>query len=358
MTGAKLLGWEWFKLRRRRIIWLLVAIMVGFSAFMVLLRFGEYQFKKDAEVKDEVVFVAGGPQPEDDISFGCAAFIAGDRPELPPEVTLGDIDVALTSRECELELAETEERLVFLTEEFTLPGAIPRALRWTSIVSIPLLAFLTVLVVGSEYTWGTLRTTLSRGTGRRRLLAVKLALVALCAAALWVAVTVVIALTSLLATALASGVGHGEWTGAAAGDIAGDVARAWYSTLPYVALAALLSVLFSAWSGGTLAAAGISIGYFFFDLFSMARLLQLFDGASGFGWVADVADVDLGWNTAAWLFGEGGEPIRGFNLVGAIGQATYPGGIWSFAVQLAYLAAFAGAAFWLFQRRDIAGPTG
>ena len=65
-----------------------------------------------------------------------------------------------------------------------------------------------------------------------------------------------------------------------------------------------------------------------------------------------------GWNSAGWLFGKGGEPIPGFNLVGAIGQAGYPGELHSFLVQLAYTALFLGVAFRQFQKRDVTGPSG
>ncbi len=359
MSFLRVLKWERFKLSGRRIVWLLLLIAVGFSAFMVLLRFGEYQFRKDAAVTDELVFLPGSPKPEEDIDVDCQAFLDGEIPTvLPAPLTVADIDVGLTTNECTLEIAGVQERLVFLVEDFTLPGAFAPSLRWTGMIAIPLLAFFTVLVVGSEYTWGTLRTNLSRGVGRRRLLAAKLALVAAAMAVMWLVVLVVVGLTSIVATALVSGVGHGEWTGGALGDAVVDLLKVWYSGLPYVALAALLSVLFSRWSSGTLAAAAVSVGYFFFNLFSMARLLQLFEGQAGFGWVADVARFDLGWNSAAWLFGEGGEPVRGFNLVGAIGKVDYPGDLWAFLVQAAYVAFFAGLAFWLFSRRDVAGPSG
>jgi len=42
-------------------------------------------------------------------------------------------------------------------------------------------------------------------------------------------------------------------------------------------LAALLTILFSPYAGGVLSAAGLSILYFFVELFSIGRLLKLFD---------------------------------------------------------------------------------
>ncbi len=359
MSFLGLLAWERFKLRGRRIVWLLLLVAVAFAAFMVLLRFGEYQFRKDASVRDELVFLPGSPKPDDEIDVDCQAFLDGEIPtDLPAPLTVDDIDVGLTTNECTLEIEGVRERLVFLVEDFTLPGATAPALRWTGMIAIPLVAFFTVLLVGSEYAWGTLRTNLSRGVGRRRLLAAKLALVAAAVAVMWLVVLAVVMLTSVVATAIVAGVGHGDWTGGAVGDLIADLLKVWFSGLPYVTLAALLSILFSRWASGTVAAAAVSVGYFFFNLFSMARVIQLFEGQAGFGWVADLARFDLGWNSAAWLFGKGGEPIRGFNLVGAIGRVAYPGDLWAFLVQAAYTALFAGIAFWLFTRRDVTGPSG
>ena len=167
-----------------------------------------------------------------------------------------------------------------------------------------------------------------------------------------------IILASLVSTGLASGVEGGEWTSGAVGEVVRDLGRVWFSGLPYIALAALLSILFSRWAGGTLAASGISIGYFFFELFSIGRLIKLFDGVAAFRWFGSVVEYDLGWNTAAWMFGRGGEPISGFALAGAIGTADYPGDVHAFLVQLAYIVILGGLAFWLFHRRDVTGPSG
>ena len=359
MTLRDLARWEWFKLRGRRVIWLLLAGLVVFSSLVVLLRFGDYQFQKDRAIADEVLFNPGMPLPPEEVKVDCEAFLAGARPtEFPPGFTAADIDVELTGRECEKEVAEITARLARHVTEFTLPGSIPWAMRWTQLVSVPVLAFLTVLVLGSEYTWGTLRTMLMRGVGRGRVLAVKLGFVVAALAVTWVGVLAAIIATSAIVTAAASGVAHGSWTGAITAEVIGDTVAAWYAGLPYVALAALLAVLFSRWASGTMAATGFAIGVFFLELFTMGRLIKLFDGAAGFSWFARVAEYDLGWNTAAWMFGQGGEPIPGFALAGAIGTADYPQDLHAFLVLSGYLALFTVIAFAVFRRRDVAGPTG
>lgn len=358
MTWRSVARWEWFKLQGRRVIWVLLAVIVLFGSIFVLLRFGDYQFRKDAPIRDEALLLPGTPPPEDDLLVDCEDFVAGIMPtEFPAGLTLDDVDIDFTTRECTMEIADVQKRLALLVDEFTLPGAVPKALRWTQLISIPILAFFTVLVIGSEYGWGTLRTVLMRGAGRRRLLSAKLALILGAVAAAWLLALAAIVATSLAVTSI-SDVSHGSWTSAVSGDVFVDTVKALVSGMPYIALAALLTILFSTRAGGTLAAVGLATSIFFLELFSMGRLIKLFDGASGFGWFAKVAEFDLGWNVAGWMFGRGGEPISGFALAGAIGTADYPQDLQALIVLLAYTALFTGLAFWLFQKRDVTGPSG
>ena len=358
MSWLTLTKWEWFKLRGRRIIWALLGGIVVFSSLIVVIRYADYEFQKDRDVIDEIAFVPGAPEAEE-VSLNCTDFVNGIMPaEVPAPYTLDDIDVERTGVVCRKEISDIQGRIDKLAKGFTLPTATEQALRWTELLSIPFLAFLTVLIVGSEYGWGTLRTALMRGAGRWRLLSAKLAIVGAVLAAMWVLIFFTVVGTSLVTTALSDSASHGSWTADATRTALGDVGRAWFAGVPYVALAAMLSVLFSSWAGGTLAASGLSFGYFFFDMFTSGRLIKLFDGVDGMRWFSDLIDFDLGWNSAGWLFGRGGEPIPGFNLVGAIGQAGYPGELHSFLVQLAYTALFLGVAFRQFQKRDVTGPSG
>ena len=360
MKWWTLAKWEWFKLRRRRIVWVLLIGVTVFSSVMVVIRYADYEFQKDRDVVDEIIFLPSAPVIDNfEVELNCTEYLDGvPITDVPPPYTLEDIDHPGTDRKCRQEFGEIRTRLDKLIAGFIMPGSVEKALRWTGLISIPIAAFLTVLVIGSEYGWGTLRTALMKGPGRSRLLSVKLALVAAIMAVAWLAVLVAVILSSLATTALASGVDHGEMDAAAYGLIVRHLGRAWFAVLPYVALAALLSVLFSRWSSGTLAAAAVSIGYFFFELFSIGRLIKLFDGVAAFRWFGSVAEYDLGWNTAAWLFGRGGEPISGFALAGAIGTADYPGDIHAFLVQLVFIIIIGGLAFRLFKRRDVAGPSG
>jgi ABC-type transport system involved in multi-copper enzyme maturation permease subunit len=360
MNWPTVYRWEWFKLRSRRIIWVLVGLLLIFSAIAVWVRFADYQIQKDRDVVDEIIFLPSAPLVDDfEVELNCTAYLAGaEITEVPPPYSLDDIDHPGTDRKCRQELGAIRTRLDKLIAGFTLPGSVERALRWTGLLSVPIVALLTVMVVGSEYGWGTLRTVLMRGPGRWRVLWAKLALVATIMVVVWIGAIAIIIGSSLVATSLTSGVSHGAVDQSVVLLMARDLARVWVAALPYIALAALLSILFSRFTGGMLAASAIAVGYFFLELFSVGRLVKLVDGSDAFRWFGTMVEYDLGWNTAAWLFGRDGEPISGFALVGAIGTATYPGDLHAFLVQMVAAGLFGSLAFWIFGRRDVTGPAG
>ena len=357
---GNLAAWEWFKLRRRWITWILLALFTLFPALVVVVRFGDYQFTTDAPVKGEVAFLLGTPNVHSlEWDIDCAPFLAGQAPTLPPGFTVDDIDEPRTREECRKEFLVREDRLRVLEDDIALPGSIPKALRWAHLFGIPLLAFLTVLTLGSEYGWGTLRTVLMKPTGRWQYLAVKLGVVIVFALCAWLLALVTIIVTSLITSAVA-GVGNFDFLGLGFfADVARDTGRAWFTGLPYVALAAFVTVVFTtSTTGGMFSAMAIAMGYYVVDLWSVGRLLSLFDGVAAFSWFSTVVDYDLGWNTAGWMLSEKGEPLPGFALGGAIGIASYPSELHAFITQLAYMLVLGGLALWLFLRRDVTGPSG
>ncbi len=104
--------------------------------------------------------------------------------------------------------------------------------------------------IGTEFGWGTLRTLLAHGAGRGAFLGAKALSLALYAA-LFVFLGVVAAiLGSYVATAMAGA----DASGLDLGAIANAAARAYYTFLPYMALATLIAV----WSRS--AGAGIAAG--------------------------------------------------------------------------------------------------
>ncbi len=357
---ANLAVWEWFKVRRRWITWILLALLILFAAMQVWLRFGDYQISKDSPLVEDLEFVVGTPNTHNlDWKIDCEALFAGEPLTVPPGFTLDEVDVPRTVEECRNEAVEREDKLRLLEEQMTLPGGVTYTSRWTHFFAIPLLAFFTVLILGSEYGWGTLRTVLMKASGRWQYLSVKLGIVVAAALCAWVLVVLTIILSSLITAALAGFGSFDFLSWGFLGDTARSTLMAWYSGLPYIALAAAATIVFTAsTTGGMFSAMAISMGYYFVDLLAMGRLLKLADGSAGFSWLTSVAEYDLGWNTAGWMLSENGAPAPGFGLVGAIGTARYPGDLHSFLIQGAYLLAFVILAFWLFARKDVRGPSG
>ena len=157
-----------------------------------------------------------------------------------------------------------------------------------------------------------------------------------------------------------AGVGDADFLGLGFfGDVVRDTGQAWFSGLPYVALAALVTVLFTtSATGGMFSAMAVAMGYYLIDLSAVGRLLTLFDSVAAFRWSSTAIEYDLGWNTAAWMLSEQRAPVPGFALGGAIGIARYPTEPHAFLIQLAYIILLGGLAFWLFHRRDVTGPSG
>jgi ABC-type transport system involved in multi-copper enzyme maturation permease subunit len=104
--------------------------------------------------------------------------------------------------------------------------------------------------VGTEFGWGTFRTLLAHGAGRGGFLAAKVASLALYTA-VFVFVGVVAA---ILGSYVASAMAGADASGLDLGAIANAAARAYYTFLPYMALATLIAV----WSRS--AGAGIAAG--------------------------------------------------------------------------------------------------
>ena len=123
-----------------------------------------------------------------------------------------------------------------------LPGVFERArlsYDWLSIFAI----LLTAMTLGQEFTWGTMRTILARGTGRGRLLmtrfAALVAVIACYLAVLWLACGILGLLTT---QSLEGGINWGFLSGEFLAKEIAALARTWVAIWPSVALALLIAV--------------------------------------------------------------------------------------------------------------------
>ena len=283
---------EWFKLRHRRMPWILLAlsvllVQVAFWSSYALFRSGEMAVSEGGES--------------------------------------GNVTVSTTDQ---------------FPEMFAFPTSLTNGLIVAHGFGGILLMILAASLIGSEYGWGTLRTVLTKGTGRWSLLTAKLLLLAglsvgvLIVATASVAVSSAIALATLDAGWVAS---SADWTGLGIG-----FGKAIYGMLPYVALAVFAAVLTS--SSG--AAIGISLGYYFAESILIGVL-------ANFDWFERIAVFILGRAVSGWVRTEGGVSFQSSGTTAGLPDASQ-----AFLVLLAYVVVLSGAALWIFQRREVAGAKG
>ena len=271
--------WEWYKLRRRWLPWIMLAILLVVSQAFI---WGSYFFSRSEQNSDDY-------------------------------------------------------------SNFTLPGSIPDALGLVHGIGIFLIVILTASLLGTEYRWRTLRSILSRGTGRWQYLAGKVMLLALLVGAALLIVTALAAVSSLIAAALAGDAPGGSSSEARWIDVPIAVGKGWFGLLPYIALAGFFTVLTTSSAGGT----AISLVYYYAESIIAAIFLNVFT------WFETAASYLLGRNVTGWMTSGDDAMVVNFVLGGRFGD--FPGALHAFLVLIAYILALGGLALWLFRRRDITG---
>ena len=133
--------------------------------------------------------------------------------------------------------------------------------------------------------------------------------------------------------------GAGQWS-----TVAVMFGKATYVLVAYAILALFLTVLTSSSSMGI----AMSLAYYFAE-FILRRIL-----GDLFAWFDNVSDFLIGFNTAAWMSETGVVTTEG----SLFPVSDPPGELHAFLVLLAYIVVLGTAAFWLFQRRDVAGARG
>ena len=346
---ARLTLWEWYKLRRRWMPYILVGIAVLFTQLLLWLAYSAYHNQTLQEVFSGGSSSYGFSTEVDgevvEVSVSCADLVNGRMPENLDRLAenerqafLEDIE-RFQAESC----GETQARDEFRTA-FVLPDAIAGSVEAALFVAPILVMILAVSSVGSEYGLGTLRTTLTRGTGRWQLMSSRLVLLVLAAAAGLLVVALAAVVATVVASIIPPGedggiVGSGEWS-----DAAVMFGKAVYALAPYIALGIFLAVLTQ--STGTGLAA--SLGYYVVELI----VVPIIGNYERVDWVRDFV---IGHNVTEWLQVGFVEVEVNADAPEAASQADP---LQAFLVILAYTVALAGAAYWIFQRRDVAGARG
>ena len=342
----RLTGWEWYKLQRRWMPWILLGIMILVNQIGF---WGTYVGYRAEAFGPSFHTSIGNDDEKVDISFTCADIRGGG---IPPEVAQLDEQ----GRKQALEQIETfrsgscagyEQGRAGTRLGLTVPHSLGFSLGLSSLLWFMLIIILAASAMGVEYGWGTLRMVLTKGTGRWQFFTGKILALVLMGAAGLVIVAATVSISSLLAAltlpaptpveeaALADA---GEDRLEAALTFGRLLGKVLYVSLPYMMLALFCAVLTS--SAAT--AIAITLTYYVVELISVPILVgQL-------GWFQNIADYLPGPNVSIWLSPE-------FQLGNVDEQASV---LRAFLILTGYLVVIGGATFAFFQRRDIAGAKG
>ena len=350
---VRLTRWEWFKLRRRWMPWILLAIAAALCQVFLWSMF--YSYNDRLSVEEQTTFHLPGPVVAEDgrravIPISCADIwegtvddkVARSAPELREET----LELVRSMRE-ERCPGQIEEEARFRDETrrvFVLPDSVSNGLGVAHSIGVILIMILGASAMGIEYGWGTLRAVLTRGVSRWQFLGAKALSLVLFSVAGLLVVSLTVVVSSLIAASLTLGdggglAGAGQWS-----TVAVMFGKATYVLVAYAILALFLTVLTSSSSMGI----AMSLAYYFAE-FILGRIL-----GDLFAWFDNVSDFLIGFNTAAWMSETGVVTTEG----SLFPVSDPPGELHAFLVLLAYIIVLGAAAFWLFQRRDVAGARG
>jgi len=172
-------------------------------------------------------------------------------------------------------------------------------------------------------------------------------------AGVWILVGTATVLNSLLASSLApdSSPDVAEWLAAHPAEWPGMlivVGRSFVAIMPYLALAAFVTVVTTSQAAGM----AVSLGYYFAEAIGSAILINLVHSLSA------VPDYLLVRNITGWMLGSKDQITDPWILTGPFGFGVYPTQVHSIVVMFAYFLLFGVVAFWLFRRRDVTGARG
>ena len=347
----RLTKWEWFKLQRRWMPWILLGIAVLLAQLGLWASYAAYHNDTVQEVFGGGSSSYGQSWGEEDgqitsVSMSCADYINGRTPPELDQLTedqrqefLEGVEASFGDGACDNLQTRDEFR-----KGFTLPDSITGAIGGFSSVGPLLVMVLAASIIGSEYGWGTMRNVLTRGTGRWQILSAKLLLLLRLCSDVLIILALFAVVSSLIAGVIPpSETGEladpGEWL-----DIVVEYLKIVYSLIPFIALSVFLTVLTSSTAVGI----AVSIGYYLVEAI-LSPLLNLNETLANVNDYLLVASVNT-WNATSFVeveVSDGGPPVE---------QSS--DALQAFLVILVYTAVLLAASYYIFMRRDIAGARG
>ena len=244
----KLMHIEFYKLRRRWLPWVMLLILLAFIVLMKVGPFSAYLQNRDNPQ---------GAQPPITVT---------QQSPSGPVVTV-TVNPGAPS-------PGTDYAPGYVSE-LALPDSMRSVLVALSTFGAVLALIFTAMMLGSEYTWGTLRQTLIKGISRPRFLTAKyLTLAIIIIAGVLTAVVFGFLLSMATTQIVTGGIDWSFMSLGYIGSLLGEMARIALIFAVYVALAALLSVFFRSAATGM----ALGIGAYFVDTI----LMQVLTNASTF----------------------------------------------------------------------------
>jgi ABC-type transport system involved in multi-copper enzyme maturation permease subunit len=324
--------WEWFKLRRRWMLWILLAFAILFAQLAVWGSFFSYQNLRSTGGEITVPATLQSQQGRAPRTLACNDLLSGEASRQPTDLDPQVLDGMRA--QCRQQLATQPQRLQRSFENLTLPGSIPLALGTLQTLGLILIAVLTASAIGIDYGAGTLRSVLVQGTGRWPYLAAKLVTLVVLAGLGLIVATISVVISSAIAERLAAPAAASTAMWSTAG-IA--LWKAWLSLIPYITLTTFVTVLARSSAAGM----AIGLGYYFAEQILVALLSNFFS------WFANVAEYLPVHSISAW------SGSTGFGGPAAPADLAHAG-----FVLVGYTLVLGGLAFWIFHRRDVQGATG
>jgi ABC-type transport system involved in multi-copper enzyme maturation permease subunit len=342
---------EWFKLKRRWLPWILLAVAVLVSqaflwGFHVVYHMtdgeGTNAFIEDYQYSGETT----------SIEVTCADMLGGNleeriQPLSEKERQMVKEEIAeWGAADCSDYVSGDESFFLFV-----MPGSILGSMVLMFMTGLPfiLIMILSASMLGSEYGWGTLRMALSRGMGRWQILSAKLVLCVLIGAGLLVVIALINSVSSVIVNIIPPDEGvslivlpEGSTWGSVLSEAGKFFGKAVYATVPYICLGAFFVVLTQSTAQGI----SLSIVGYIAEAMVVPPLLAISEKLEG------IREGLLSSNVSEWMsFGQTEAEV-------ALRGAEQPDTTQAFFVILAYSVVMVGVSLWLFQHRDVSGARG
>jgi ABC-type transport system involved in multi-copper enzyme maturation permease subunit len=237
---------------------------------------------------------------------------------------------------------------LYQAQALTFPGALSVGAGVISYLGVLLFVVLAGALIGSEYSYSTLRLSLARGVGRGRLLAAQIVALAILALLLAALALILSALVGLLGLAF----GLPQAAGALSAELLGEIVIYWLALAFNVFAYALISVWIGTLSRSVAGAIAGPLVFIVVEVVTTDILTGIGIGAASLdspliNFIARIPDYVMGVNTSALITWAGDGPYPFTSGGASVGVAH------ALIVSLVYCALFIVISYLALRNRDI-----